>query len=84
MKEICIHYQLETAAILAECASIDYDPSKAITAPLPNKTLVMETKSKIIKQSKSAVLQKSKNIDEKTHAKTNEKDYYRGDGKRCI
>ena len=84
MKEICIHYQLETEAILEECASIDYDPSKAITAPLPNKTLVMETRSKIIKQSESAVLQKSKNIDEKKHARTNENDYYRGDGKRCI
>ena len=62
--------------ILQKCASIHYESSKAITAPLiaimmnqrevlPEKALVKETKYKIVRQNESTLLQKSKNIHEK-------------------
>ena len=63
-------------SILVGCAAIHYESSKVITASLveimlnqghvlPDKTIVIETKSKIARQNKSALRQKSKNIDKK-------------------
>ena len=67
--------------ILQKCASIHYESSKAITAPLiaimmnqrevlPEKALVRETKYKIVRQNESTLLQKSKNIHEKLAEQT--------------
>ena len=79
---------------MQKCASIHYESSKAITAPLvtimmnqrdalPDKTLVKETKSKLVRQNQSTLLQKSKKHPRKVD-RTGERGYCRGEGERYI